>query len=193
MAVEFSQQLEHDFGELSKTLLFEYPTLEALAGYFLEHHAAGLTALRQRPPTKSVPASTQSEQDTVKADTKSSARFLPHLEPQSVNEDVAVIGVFGRYPQADNPDEFWANLVEGRDCIEEIPSARWDYRLYFDPEPGKPGRSYNKWGGFLRDVDKFDPLFFNISPREAQFMDAQERIFLEAVWKTIEDAGYSKT
>ena len=50
MAVEFSQQLERDFGELSKTLLFEYPTLEALAGYFLENHSERLTALFRSSP-----------------------------------------------------------------------------------------------------------------------------------------------
>jgi polyketide synthase PksN len=193
MAVEFSQQLERDFGDLSKTLLFEYPTLEALAGYFQENHGERLAVLWQRPLPESPPAITsQIDQELKRSDAKSSPRFLPPSEPRSANEDVAIIGVFGRYPQADNLDEFWTNLVEGRDCIEEIPFGRWDYRLYFDPEPGTPGRSYNKWGGFLRDVDKFDPLFFNISPREAEMIDPQERLFLETVWNTVEDAGYSR-
>ena len=193
MAVEFSQQLEHDFGELSKTLLFEYSSLDALAGYFLENHSARLAGLWQRDSTENRPGLVpQSDQDVRRSDAKSSARFLPQFEPRSANEDVAIIGVFGRYPQANNLDEFWTNLVEGRDCIEEIPFERWDYRLYFDPEPGTPGRSYNKWGGFLRDVDKFDPLFFNISPREAEIIDPQERLFLETVWNTVEDAGYSR-
>jgi acyl transferase domain-containing protein/acyl carrier protein len=206
MAVEFSQQLEQDFGDLSKTLLFEYPTLEALAGYFRENHGARLAVLWQQRLPESSPASSargkagrltysitsQMDQEVKRSEAKNSARFLPPFEPGSSNEDVAVIGVFGRYPQADNLDEFWANLVEGRDCIEEIPFGRWDYRLYFDPEPGTQGRSYNKWGGFLREVDKFDPIFFNISPREAEMIDPQERLFLETVWNTVEDAGYSR-
>jgi polyketide synthase PksN len=193
MAVEFSQQLEHDFGDLSKTLLFEYPTLDALAGYFLENHSARLAVLWQEPLAESSSASTpQIDPEVPRFDAKNSARFFPHFEPRNVNEDVAIVGVFGRYPQADTLDEFWTNLVEGRDCVEEIPFERWDYRLYFDPEPGTPGRSYNKWGGFLRGVDKFDPLFFNISPREAEIIDPQERLFLETVWNTVEDAGYSR-
>ncbi|MGC2745495.1 MAG: SDR family NAD(P)-dependent oxidoreductase, partial [Candidatus Angelobacter sp.] len=52
--------------------------------------------------------------------------------------------------------------------------------------------SYTKWGGFIDDVDKFDPLFFNIAPREAALIDPQERLFLQTVWETIEDAGYTK-
>jgi 3-oxoacyl-(acyl-carrier-protein) synthase/acyl carrier protein len=208
MAVEFSQQLESDFGELSKTLLFEYPTLEALAKYFLENHSERLAThckppratrpLWQWPPEESrtgaVPKIDQDAEgsDPKRSNRKNLARFLSDFEPRSANDDVAVIGVFGRYPQADNLDQFWANLVEGRDCIEEIPFERWDYRLYFDPQPGTAGRSYNKWGGFLRDVDKFDPLFFNISPREAEMIDPQERLFLETVWNTLEDAGYSR-
>ena len=193
MAVEFSQQLERDFGELSKTLLFEYPTLEALAGYFRENHSAQLAVLWPQHPAEKPPTITpQINQDVGRSEAKSAARFLPHFELRSANEDVAIIGISGRYPQADNLDEFWSNLVQGKDCIEQIPFERWDYRLYFDSEPGTPGRSYNKWGGFLRDVDTFDPLFFNISPREAEIIDPQERLFLETVWNTVEDAGYSR-
>ncbi|MDW6057211.1 beta-ketoacyl synthase N-terminal-like domain-containing protein [Streptomyces sp. FXJ1.4098] len=58
------------------------------------------------------------------------------------------------------------------------------------PPDGQGGRSYSKWGGWLEDVDKFDPLLFQISPSDAEEMDPQERLFLETVWATIEDAGY---
>ena len=51
---------------------------------------------------------------------------------------------------------------------------------------------YYKYGGFIPDIDKFDPLFFNISPRDAAFMDPQERLFLQSAWATLEDAGYTR-
>ena len=106
------------------------------------------------------------------------------------DSDIAIIGVSGLYPGADNLDQFWTNLTLGRDFITEIPSVRWDWRLYYDVDKDKPGKSYSKWGSFLQDYDKFDPLFFNISSREAELMDPQERLFLQVAWQTFEDAGY---
>ncbi|MFT7558315.1 MAG: polyketide synthase PksN [Flavobacteriales bacterium] len=103
------------------------------------------------------------------------------------NGDVAIIGVSGRYPQAKNLDEYWDNLKEGRDCITEVPESRWDAKTLYDQ-----GKINTKWGGFIADADKFDPLFFNISPREAEHIDPQERLFLEVVWETMEDAGYTR-
>ncbi|MDK8180300.1 SDR family NAD(P)-dependent oxidoreductase [Paenibacillus sp. UMB4589-SE434] len=108
-------------------------------------------------------------------------------------EGIAIIGLSGRYPMAQDVEQYWRNLRDGVDCIREIPQERWDHREYYNPDKDIHGTSYSKWGGFIEDVDKFDPLFFNISPREAHWMDPQERLFLETVWETIEDAGYAKS
>ncbi|WP_226000527.1 beta-ketoacyl synthase N-terminal-like domain-containing protein, partial [Paenibacillus sp. BJ-4] len=54
------------------------------------------------------------------------------------------------------------------------------------------GKSYSKWGGFIEGFAEFDPLFFNIAPREALSMDPQERLFIEACWEVMEDAGYTR-
>jgi acyl transferase domain-containing protein/acyl carrier protein len=116
----------------------------------------------------------------------------PNIAHQQVEEDIAIIGLSGRYPQARNVGEYWNNLKSGRDSITEIPSGRWDWRKDYDPDKQTRGKTYAKWGGFLDDIDKFDPLFFNISPIEAEFTDPQERLFLETVWETMEDAGYLK-
>ncbi len=197
MITTFAQMLEHDLGELSKTLLFEYPTIEALAGYLLKSHAAALSELFRpvaAPVQPELRPAVKSHRFLFPSTTEAPAAS-ERMEKPSVtsSEDIAIIGVFGRYPQADDLDEFWANLVAGKDSIEEVPADRWNYRDHYDPDAGKPGKTTNKWGGFLKDVDRFDPLFFNISPAEAQFMDPQERLFLETVWKTVEDAGYTKT
>lgn len=108
--------------------------------------------------------------------------------------EIAVIGLSGQYPQAANINEFWRNLMDGKDCITEIPEDRWKVADYFDPDPAQAwqGKMYSKWGGFLKDIDQFDPFAFNITPREAELMDPQERLFLETTWHALEDAGYSK-
>ncbi|NQX71936.1 polyketide synthase, partial [Paenibacillus alba] len=106
--------------------------------------------------------------------------------------DIAVIGVAGRYPQARTMEEFWQNLKSGKDCITEIPQERWDHRLYYDEDKNKIGKTYSKWGGFIEGVDQFDPLFFHITPREAEIMDPQERLFLQCVYEALEDAGYTR-
>ncbi|HXH09318.1 MAG TPA: SDR family NAD(P)-dependent oxidoreductase [Alphaproteobacteria bacterium] len=111
---------------------------------------------------------------------------------QAIETDIAVIGLTGRYPQAHSIAEFWENLKSGKDCVTEIPIHRWDAEAYFDPDPDKPGKTRCKWGGFIDDVDRFDPLFFNISPREAALMDPQERLFLETVWNLLEETGHTR-
>ncbi|MBT7755476.1 MAG: amino acid adenylation domain-containing protein, partial [Candidatus Magasanikbacteria bacterium] len=105
--------------------------------------------------------------------------------------DIAIIGMAGRYPQAPDLDTFWKNLKDGRNCITEIPKSRWDWQAFYDAEKGTPGKSYTKWGGFIDDIDKFDPRFFRISPAEAEYIDPQERLFLQSAWNAIEDAGHT--
>lgn len=107
-------------------------------------------------------------------------------------QDIAIIGLSGRYPGANNVQEFWQNLKDGRDSITEIPKDRWDHSLYFDEDKSKQGKTYCKWGGFLEGVDQFDPLFFNISPRDAEMMDPMNRLFLETVWNLLENTGYTQ-
>ncbi len=191
LVMTFTERLEQEFGPLSKTLLFEYQTLEALGGYFAAHHGKrlgellgknageGFVAISNAPAGAALPSPTMVSTDRA-------------ASPQAA-DDVAIIGLFGRFPMADSPDEFWQNLVAGRDCIVEVPKERWDYQQYFEAKPSRPGKTYNKWGGFLRGVDQFDAEFFRILPREAEVMDPQERLFLETVWRTVEDAGYRKS
>ncbi|ESP90260.1 polyketide synthase [Pseudoalteromonas luteoviolacea] len=101
-------------------------------------------------------------------------------------QDIAIISVAGRFPEAENVDTFWQNLQQGLDCIVDIPDER---AALFGLESNALAC---RWGGFIHDVDKFDPLFFKISPREAQLMDPQERLLLEEVWNLLESRGYTK-
>jgi acyl transferase domain-containing protein/acyl carrier protein len=108
-----------------------------------------------------------------------------------IQEPMAIIGMSGTFPKAEDLDEFWNNLNCETDGISEVPKKRWDWEKYYG-DPGKEENKTNiKWGGFIKDTDQFDPLFFGISPREAESMDPQQRLLMMYVWKAIEDAGYS--
>uniref|UniRef100_UPI00224E9824 SDR family NAD(P)-dependent oxidoreductase n=1 Tax=Dyella silvatica TaxID=2992128 RepID=UPI00224E9824 len=212
LVMDLTRALEQVFGSLSKTLLFEYQTIAALASHFLQHHRARLSEvlgetlhdaavapLREEvaPLSASVLGrrprfGTQPEHLPGVAGLSGDAARVHSTAAAGDVGEIAIIGVAGRYPQAGNLQQFWANLSQGKDSITEIPSERWDYKLYYDEDRNKAGKTYSRWGGFIDGVDLFDPLFFNISPREAELMDPQERLFLECVHATLEDAGYTR-
>lgn len=121
------------------------------------------------------------------------AKRNTRAEIPSSTGDIAIIGVSGRYPLANSLEEFWENLVQGKDCITEIPAERWDWRKEYDPKKGKANKVFSKWGGFIEDVDKFDAMFFGMTPMDAEGTDPQERIFLEVAHQALEDAGHTRT
>jgi acyl transferase domain-containing protein/acyl carrier protein len=106
-----------------------------------------------------------------------------------VVDPIAIIGIGCRFPGARNPEAFWRLLREGVDAITEVPADRWNVDAFYDPTPGVPGKMTTRWGGFLEQIDQFDPQFFGISPREAMRMDPQQRLLLEVAWEALEDAG----
>lgn len=105
-------------------------------------------------------------------------------------DPIAIVGIGCRLPGGvRGPKSFWALLMQGVDAITEIPADRWNREAFFAGEPGKPGTIQTRWGGFLGDIDQFDPHFFGISPREAARMDPQQRLLLEVAWEALEDGG----
>ena len=117
--------------------------------------------------------------------------FAKRTTPSPVNDPIAVIGMSCRFPGgANSPDEYWKILVSGIDVIGDIPASRWDRLAYYDPDGNAPGKMHTMRGGFMDvPVDRFDPSFFNISPKEAMVMDPQQRILLELSWEALEDAA----
>ncbi|HEX8539970.1 MAG TPA: SDR family oxidoreductase, partial [Cystobacter sp.] len=195
MVVELTGALERSFGPLAKTLFFEYQTIRALAGYFLENHRAKLVELLgegEQPKVRQESAPEPTPVPAVVPARRRRQRLEARATPTSGALDIAIIGVSGRYPRANTLGEYWHNLTQGVDCISEVPRDRWNHEAYFASEKGTAGKSYSKWGGFIDGVDQFDPLFFNISPREAVGMDPQERLFLQCVYAALEDAGYTR-
>ena len=114
---------------------------------------------------------------------------------KSVSEDsddnIAVVGLSGKFPGAANAEEFWNNIKNGVDSVSEVPEDRWSVKSFFDEDRTVPEKTYSKWLGLIDNIEYFDPLFFNLSPREASYIDPQQRLFLEECWKTFEDAGFS--
>jgi acyl transferase domain-containing protein len=103
--------------------------------------------------------------------------------------DIAVIGLACRFPGAPDPPAFQRMLAGGVNAVRIVPPSRWDAERYYDPQPGKPGKSCSRWGAFLDDVAGFDAGFFRISPREAKSLDPQQRLLLETACEALESAG----
>ncbi len=107
-------------------------------------------------------------------------------------EPIAVVGMACRIPgEVNTPEEFWNLLHEGREGVGDIPEGRWDVESFYSPDPDVPGKMISRRGGFLKNIDQFDPQFFGISPREATTIDPQQRLLLETSWEALENSGYS--
>jgi acyl transferase domain-containing protein/NADPH:quinone reductase-like Zn-dependent oxidoreductase/acyl carrier protein len=104
-------------------------------------------------------------------------------------EPIAIVGIGCRFPGARDTQSFWRMLADGTDAITEIPADRFDAAAFYDPRPGTPGKMSSRWGGFVDDIEGFDPAFFRISAREAAYIDPQQRLLLEVAWEAVEDAG----
>lgn len=198
MIMGLNQKLQQVFSNISKTLFYEYQTLEALAEYFVDDYfqdcckwTGFVTGAVQSNVSTQINGSIKQRQ--VEHETEDANVVTNHADTGS--DPIAIIGINGRYPKSNNLEQYWENLQSGKNCITEIPGERWSLDGFFHAnaeEAVKQGKSYSKWGGFIDGFANFDPLFFNISPREAFSMDPQERIFLESCWSVFEGAGYTK-
>ncbi|MFN8494510.1 MAG: type I polyketide synthase [Caldilineaceae bacterium] len=105
------------------------------------------------------------------------------------HEPIAVVGLGCRFPGAANPTAFWQLLQQGGDAIGEVPRTRWNVDEFYDASLEYDDTMNTRWGGFLDQIDQFDPAFFGLSNAEAAAMDPQQRLLLEVSWEALEDAA----
>jgi len=172
--VALTEQVGRRFKGAAPTLWFECQTLRAVVQHLLSNYQDGWLS---------------AEQVQAAASATSTSHRSQALETVPASRDLAVVGLSGRFPGAPDVNSFWRNLRDGLDVVSEIPSARFRVPPFGESSANKVRC---RWGGFVADVDKFDPLFFKMSQTEAELTDPQERLFLQTAWETLEDAGYNR-
>ncbi len=202
---EFSNNLNDTFGlELTPAEFFEHSTLGEFTDFLINNFSEQLTNILQ---DTAEPSHTTNQPNVGVDETLSDSvaeeivlDIRPGLIKSTINADsikqraedrqtIAVIGMSGVLPGSEDLNTFWLHLENESDLVTEIPPDRWNWQAYAG-DPNRGHKTNSKWGGFIKDIDKFDAAFFRLSKREVELMDPQQRLFLETVWKTIEDAGY---
>ncbi|KZN46883.1 hybrid non-ribosomal peptide synthetase/type I polyketide synthase [Pseudoalteromonas luteoviolacea] len=177
-AVRISGELMELHGiELESTVLYEYPSITQLAEYLCQFDEVrqALNKL-ERPQSSAQTQRNAREENQAKTDTLSQGATT------SREEDIAVIGMACRYPEAENTEALWQLLRSGGDAISLPSDARKSL-----------GRDINgdRFGGYLADIDKFDHTLFGVAPSEASHIDPQQRLLLENSYHAIQSAGYT--
>lgn len=163
---ELQRELEETFAiDLPVTLVFDYPTISKMTNYIYQrlHQEENMGIQRS---------------ETLERD------------PIMQTGKVAIVGIGCRFPGGMNtPAIFFEKLLQGYDAIEEIPQERWNINDYYDESGQAQGTINTKYGGFLDQVDLFDPQFFGVTPIEAKQIDPQHRLLLEVTFEALQDAG----
>jgi acyl transferase domain-containing protein/SAM-dependent methyltransferase len=187
---------------LSPTLMFRLPTLDDVALYLAREHAPAMcAALAEAAVPGGRPAPRRETASAGEGSGASRGHDGPryggvfagsgasHGSRDRSEIPIAILGMAGRFPQAEDPAALWELLIRGGDAITEIPPERWGLADFYSPDPAAPGRSDCKWAALLSAPDRFDPEFFGISRREARGIDPQQRLFLTVAWEALEHAG----
>lgn len=189
--------------ELDITIMFEYSTINQLAEYIISEFGELIGSsvnkdIQLNEIEDEVAATKVSEPGlnntvnwTPKLKVFSQQEEVKKQEPlKEIQDSFAIIGISGRFPKGDSLSEYWNNLINGEDCIVEIPQERWsDWRHWYSDYKDEMEAMQSKWGGFISGVAEFDPLFFGISPKEAEYICPEQRLLLTYIWHAIEDAG----
>lgn len=178
--------------EVSMIDLFRYPTVHALAAYVRANGDSMHEQVDEHPAGEgsesSVHRARQLRQTGSSGEVQGSGDAQQRLGKRD-GGDIAIVGIAGRFPGANNIDAFWNNLCEG---IESVSTLSPIELLESGVTPELFGRAnYVPARAVLEGIDLFDAEFFNVTPKEAELMDPQQRLFLECAWEALEHAGYN--
>ncbi|RRS06555.1 hypothetical protein EAG18_21680 [Pseudoalteromonas sp. J010] len=199
--VTWVRRINELFGtKIEATKVYSYPTLKELGRHVKSEMDKYAPTRVPQPPISSLPVAapvSEQAQDTPVTLTSWRNQAQPQVAkveaPKATLdvEPIAIIGMAGQFPQSNNVEQYWENIAKGNNCISEVSSQRWDIDAIYQEGAPVAGKTNSKWFGAMEEYDLFDPLFFNISPTEAESMDPQQRLFLQACWHGVEDAGYA--
>ncbi len=179
---ELINEVNEEYGlDLLPTVLFECASLEAFAGFLTEHHRAAAPEAVPEVAPEAVPERSP-RPEAAEGEPQPASGAEPAARPSAPAGDVAVVGVAGTLPGSTGLTDFWRRVAAGEDLVGPVPADRADLRSH----PGIAGLR----GGFLDEVATFDAELFRISPAEAALMDPQQRLFLQTVWRAVEDSGH---
>ncbi|CAM5316691.1 SDR family NAD(P)-dependent oxidoreductase [Streptomyces hirsutus] len=179
---ELITQVNARYGlDLLPTVLFEAPTLEALADRLVRDHPEVGRAPAPATPAVTDPAPVPTTRQQAPRPDPEPAPAPPSAPDGTTAMPIAVIGMAGRFPGVENLTALWDVVAAGQDRVGPVPADRAE--LLADP------RMRGVRAGFLDRVAEFDAAAFGISPREAGFMDPQQRHLLEVTWEALQDAG----
>ncbi|MDP4114030.1 MAG: amino acid adenylation domain-containing protein, partial [Bacillota bacterium] len=173
LAVAVAERIKKEFDcEFHVTELFEFSTIRAISEYILEMKNSDL-------------AGTQNEDDH---DDKKDGKYPKQKIPPYFDDSVAIVGISCQFPGAKNHHDFWNHIKEGKESIRFF--SEEELRANGVPEELIQHPDYVPVQSVIEGKDLFDPGFFQISPKDAEYMDPQLRLLLLHSWKAIEDAGY---
>lgn len=208
LVIDLTNRLQKGMKEASNTLFFEHPTIGSLAEHLISAHKEAVMSFIGEVDHSN--ETNHSPSDMLSA--PSSSRDMPkkHSERKptpfardrihrvkNAEPDIAIIGLSGRYPAASNVLKFWKNLKHGVNSIIDTPPDRCEFMRFAAVQSSVQSSDVSdaeqyRLGGFLESIHDFDYRFFNLSPGEASRIQAEERLFLQTVWETLEDAGYNR-
>ena len=179
---EIRMALSQSYSQLSSTFLFEYPTIEKMATYLSTLETVDNSPIEEAINDGRLADIEQEESSDNASEQSQSQTTIVAKQSDTVKESIAIIGISGQFPKSADPEALWQNLINQNDCVTTVPTERWDVESMFSNDHTDRGALFGKWGGFLEGIEYFDPEFFQISHREAELIDPQQKLFLQCGW-----------